>query len=128
MSPLGVSADSIAASDKTIMVPVGSPVTITITGITYEGKGEKLWLWAGLVQQGVLIYETRTAKGVSLYPISMPSQSEPVTVSIEAELSLIPVKRYTGLADAIVLVLNKRNLARPAWRLRAIWLDKYLIY
>jgi hypothetical protein len=130
MQTLDVSSvtDQVVQASSTILLSIGSDASVKILQIIYVGQGETLWLWAGISRGSKILYETRQNGTVLMYPVVLPTAREPTSMKVDIDLVLIPVNPQPGTADAIIIVSSRKSLARPAWRLRAVWLDQFLLY
>ena len=122
------SLDQVVQANSTLLLSIGDAAKVKIAGIAYVGRGETLWIWAGIARGSRILYETRQNGSVLMYPVVLPTASEPTDMKVDIELTLTPVNPQPGTADAIIIVSSHKSLARPAWRLRAVWLDQFLLY
>jgi len=122
------SLDQVVKANSTILLSMSDVAKVKIAGITYVGQGETLWLWAGIARGSKILYETRQNGTVLMYPVILPTAREPTSMKVDIDLVLTPVNPQPGTADAIIIVSSRKSLARPAWRLRAVWLDQFLLY
>ena len=120
--------DQVVQASSTILLPVDSSVSVKISQIVYVGQGETLWLWAGIARGSRILYETKQNGIVLMYPVILPTAREPTSMKVDIDLVLVPVNPQPGTADAIIIVSSRKSLARPSWRLRAVWLDQFLLY
>jgi hypothetical protein len=121
-------ADQIIRATNTILLPLNGRITVTISQLTYRGEGETLYIWAAISQHEKILFETRQSGSILLYPIVVPSTKQPTVMNIDVELELEPVNPCPGTADGIVIISSAKSLSRPAWRLRAMWLDQFMVY
>jgi len=110
------------------LLSVCTTMHIRINAINYVGRGETLYIWAGITRGSRVLYETRQGNNLLMYPVILPTAKEPTNMKVDIDLELVPVNPQPGTADAIIIVSSSKSLARPKWRLRAIWIDRFLIY
>ena len=118
----------VVKASSTLLLSSDSNATVSINGIDYVGQGETLYIWAGISRGSKVLYETRQHNNVLMYPVVLPSVSKLTNMIVNIDLVLTPVNPQPGTADAIIIVSHRKSLARPNWRLRAMWLDQFLIF
>lgn len=126
----GEAPDIVGTASSTLLAPIGVPITVAVSSLTYVGQGGQVYLWAGIVQDNRVVYETRVRRTTTFHLVDLPSYPEVTRYEISAELTMHPGpnKPGSGVVDAMVLVLSRKSLARDVWLLRAVWLEQFLLY
>lgn len=110
------------------------PLQAVVSGLRYQGPAATLYVWAGVLQGGIVRYEEYDVNGVpQLQTIVVPASpsmipvSQNVTINMRARQNPDQLPVHGASADGIVLVLSEPAMVQANWLLRKTVLGAYTI-
>lgn len=113
-----------------VIKTIGEHTIVILDTLVYQGPAVVLYLWAGLIQDDVVVYESVGWTGVHPFMINLPVQEHaaPTTINANKTFDLSQIADvHPGPVDAMIMVSKISSMEQDAWLCRAIWTDAYIM-